>query len=75
MLGFSPQAKDMEHFVGERFPIVEKFMTMPFAESMLIPITGSIRNEIAEGVLRYIGFHTESSLNINSLKVLRELFS
>ena len=48
---------------------------MPFAESMLIPITGSIRNEIAEGVLRYIGFHTESSLNINSLKVLRELFS
>ena len=75
VLGFSPQAKDMEHFVGERFPIVEQFMTMPFAESMLIPITGSIRNEIAEGVLRYIGFHTESSLNINSLKVLRELFS
>ena len=75
VLGFSPQARDIEHFVGERFPIVEQFMTMPFAESMLIPITGSIRNEIAEGVLRYIGFHTESSLNINSLKVLRELFS
>ena len=75
VLGFSPQAKDIEHFVGERFPIVEQFMTMPFAESMLIPITGAIRNEIAEGVLRYIGFHTESSLNINSLKVLRELFS
>jgi DNA repair protein RecO (recombination protein O) len=75
VLGFSPQAKDMEQFVGERFPIVEQFMTMPFAESMLIPINGVLRNEIAEGVLRYIGFHTESSLNINSLKVLRELFS
>ena len=75
VLGFSPQAKDMEHFVGERFPIVEQFMTASFAESMLIPINGVARNEIAEGVLRYIGFHTESSLNINSLKVLRELFS
>ena len=75
MLGFSPQAKDLEHFVGERFPIVEQFMTTSFAESMLIPMSGAVRNEIAEGVLRYIGFHAESSLNINSLKVLRELFS
>ena len=75
MLGFSPQAKDLEHFVGERFPIVEQFMTTSFAESMLIPMSGAVRNEIAEGALRYIGFHAESSLNINSLKVLRELFS
>ena len=74
VMGFSPQSKDLEHFVGERFPIVEQFMTTSFAESMLIPINGATRNEIAEGVLRYIGFHAESSLNINSLKVLRELF-
>ncbi len=74
VMGFSPQSKDLEHFVGERFPIVEQFMTTSFAESMLIPINGAARNEIAEGVLRYIGFHAESSLNINSLKVLRELF-
>ena len=75
VLGFSPQTKDLEHFVGERFPIVEQFMTASFAESMLIPINGVVRNEIAEGVLRYIGFHAESSININSLKVLRELFA
>ena len=74
VMGFSPQSKDLEHFVGERFPIVEQFMTTSFAESMLIPINGAARNEIAEGVLRYIGFHAESSLNINFLKVLRELF-
>ena len=74
VMGFRPQSKDLEHFVGERFPIVEQFMTTSFAESMLIPINGAARNEIAEGVLRYIGFHAESSLNINSLKVLRELF-
>lgn len=73
-LGFSPQAQDLMPFVGDHFPIVEKFMTLSFAESMLIPLNGHARNEIAEEILRYIEFHTESSVNVNSLKVLRELF-
>ena len=74
-LGFSPEAHDLAPFTGTHFPIVERFMREPFAESMLIPLSGSVRNEIAESVLRYIEFHTDSTLNINSLKVLRELFS
>ena len=49
-------------------------MKEPFAESMLIPLTGSVRNALSEEILRYIEFHTESSANINSLKVLHELF-
>ena len=74
-LGFSPEAHDLAPFTGTHLPIVERFMREPFAESMLIPLSGSVRNEIAESVLRYIEFHTDSTLNINSLKVLRELFS
>ncbi len=74
-LGFSPEAKDLLPFVGDHYPIVDRFMTLPFAESMLIPLNGSLRNEIAEEILRYIEFHTESALNVNSLKVLRELFA
>ena len=74
-LGFSPHAQDLMPFVGDHFPIVEKFMTLSFAESMLIPLNGQARNEIAEEILRYIEFHTESSVNVNSLKVLRELFA
>jgi hypothetical protein len=50
-------------------------MTASFAESMLIPLSGAVRNEIAEEILRYIEFHAESALNVNSLKVLRELFA
>jgi len=73
-LGFSPEAKDLQPFVGDHYPIVEKFMTLSFAESMLIPLNGQVRNEIAEEILRYIEFHTESAVNVNSLKVLRELF-
>jgi hypothetical protein len=38
-------------------------------------MNGPVRNEIAEEILRYIEFHTDSAVNINSLKVLRELFA
>ena len=74
-LGFSPEAKDLLPFVGDHYAVVEQFMKLPFADSMLIPLTGSVRNEIAEEILRYIEFHTESAVNINSLKVLRDLFA
>ena len=73
-LGFSPESQDLMPFVGDHYPVVEKFMSLPFAESMLIPLNGPVRNEIAEEILRYIEFHTESAVNVNSLKVLRELF-
>ena len=74
-LGFSPESRDLQPFVGDHYPMVERFMQTSFAESMLIPLNGTVRNEIAEEILRYIEFHTESSVNINSLTVLRDLFA
>lgn len=74
-LGFSPESRDLQPFVGDQYPTVERFMQTSFTESMLIPLNGSVRNEIAEEILRYIEFHTESSVNINSLKVLRDLYA
>ena len=73
-LGFSPETSDLMPFVEENYTIVSQFMTASFAESMLIPLSGPVRNKICEDVLRYIEYHTESTLTINSLKVLRELF-
>ena len=73
-LGFSPETTDLQPFVGEHYPVVERLMRDSFAETMLIPLNGQHRNEIAEGILRYIEYHTESSVNVNSLKVLRDLF-
>ena len=72
--GFSPKTEDLRPFMGDNQPVIEKFMSTSFAESMLIPLSGSLRNEICEGVLRYIEYHSESTLTVNSLKVLRELF-
>ena len=74
-LGFSPESRDLAPFVGENFPIVEAFMKESFADAMMIPLNGSVRNEIAEGILRYIEFHSDSAINVASLSVLRELFS
>ena len=73
-LGFSPESSDLMPFVGENYVTVSQFMTTSFAESMLIPLSGPVRNKICEDVLRYIEYHTESTLTINSLKVLLELF-
>ena len=73
-LGFSPETSDLMPFVGENFMTVSQFMTASFAESMLVPLSGPVRNKLCEDVLRYIEYHTESTLTINSLKVLRELF-
>ena len=73
-LGFSPNVEDLRPFAGDNMPVIEKLMNTSFAESMLIPLSGAHRNEICENVLRYIEYHTESTLTVNSLKVLRELF-
>lgn len=73
-LGFSPETSDLMPFVEENYTTVSQFMAASFAESMLIPLSGQVRNKICEDVLRYIEYHTESTLTINSLKVLRELF-
>lgn len=74
-LGFSPEARDLQPFVGDHYHVVDRLMRGSFAETMLLPLNGQLRNEIAEEVLRYIEYHTESSVNVNSLKVLRELFA
>ena len=47
---------------------------MPFTEAMLLPLKGVDRNEIAESILKYIEFHTESKVNVRSLSVLREIY-
>ena len=53
---------------------MDRFLKASFEEAMMIPLTGAVRNEIAEDLLRYIEFHSESSVNVKSLQVLRELF-
>lgn len=74
-MGFSPSPEALAPFAGEYLSTLTSFMQAPFAESMLIPLNGGARNAMADILLQYIGHHSECSLNIQSLKVLRELYS
>ena len=74
-LGFQPTAEDMVPYAERHLQELQTFVRASFGESMLIPLSGSARNEIAQGILRYLEYHTESTLHIRSLAVLRELYA
>ncbi len=74
VLGFSPDTAGLAPFAGEHLTQVRSLLTSPFAEAMLVPLKGADRNEIAEAILKYIEHHTESTVHVRSLAVLRELY-
>mgnify|MGYP004521434879 CR=1 FL=1 len=73
-LGFSPSLSDLAPFAGEHLSEVRALLESDFGQFMLIPLNGLARNEIAEILLQYIGYHSDCRLNIRSLAVLRELW-
>ena len=73
-MGFSPSAEALAPFAGRYYSLLSEFVRAPFAESMLIPMNGEVRNALSEILLKYLAHHSESSLNVQSLKVLRELY-
>ena len=74
-LGFSPSLEDLAPFAGEQLALVRSLLGSDLPQSLLIPMTGERRNAVASLLLDYIGYHTESRLNIRSLQVLREIYS
>lgn len=73
-LGFSPDADNVTPFAGPHFARIKTLLEAGFPEFMMVPMNGVERNGIAEVMLRYIAYHTESSMNVKSLSVLRELY-
>ncbi len=73
-LGFSPSLEDLMPFAGERLRELKALLQSDFGACMLIPLSGETRSEIAEILLRYLGYHTETRIEARSLRVLRELF-
>ena len=73
-LGFDPDAAGLAPFVDNNLQSVEALLSLPFTEALLLPLTGADRNTIAESILKYIEYHTESAVNVRSLAVLREIY-
>ncbi len=74
VLGFNPDTFGLAPFAGDHLLQIEGLLGKPFGEAMLIPLSGIDRNGIAESILRYIEYHTESSVNVRSLAVLRDIY-
>jgi DNA repair protein RecO (recombination protein O) len=74
VLGFDPVASGLAPFADKHLSQMESLLKLPFAEALLYPLSGVDRNTIAESILRYIEFHTESAVNVRSLAVLREIY-
>jgi DNA repair protein RecO (recombination protein O) len=73
-LGFRPSLEDIAPFAEKHLAQLKPFLTSTFTESMLIPLRGEDRNALCEDLLRYLEYHTESSIRVHSLAVLREVF-
>lgn len=73
-LGFNADSIGLAPFSGVRLKQIESLLALPFGEALLFPLTGAARNEIAEDILKYIEYHTESTVKIRSLSVLREIY-
>lgn len=73
-LGFRPSLVDIAPFAGENTLVLKRFLESDFGESMLIPLSGEVRNSVADNLLRYLEFHTEQPIRVKSLGVLRELY-
>ena len=73
-MGFAPSVEGLAPFAGERLRDVQALLDAGFKEAMLLPLSGERRSELCEVFLRYLSHHTESALDIRSLRVLRELF-
>lgn len=73
-LGFRPSFDDIAPFAGEHLAELKAFMAAEFSGAMLLPLNGSVRNELCSSLLRYLEYHTESSIPVRSLAVLHELY-
>jgi hypothetical protein len=48
--------------------------TAGFSESLLLPLSGAVRNALCEELLQYLSYHTDANIQVKSLSVLRELY-
>lgn len=73
-LGFRPSLEDIAPFAQENLQQLKALLELPFGESMLLPLSGAVRNSLCDSLLQYLSYHTEQSIQVRSLAVLRELY-
>lgn len=73
-LGFAPSEETLNPFAGTHLREIQALLAADFGGSMVLPLNGAARSEIADSILQYLSFHLDTHLNIRSLAVLSELY-
>lgn len=73
-MGFSPSREGLEGYAGRHIGKICEMASSDLAGAMMVPLNGGDRSEIAGILLKYLGDHCETSLNIRSLQILKEIF-
>ena len=73
-MGFEAGMDNLEPFAGDCYPKLKALVQSNFCESMMLPLNGKDRTAIAGVLVKYLGYHMETDINIRSLKILSELF-
>ncbi|MBP5397256.1 MAG: recombination protein O N-terminal domain-containing protein [Bacteroidales bacterium] len=72
--GYSPARDDLFAFSDENYADLENLSDKNFEQTLLAPLSGRSRSRIARSYLKYLEYHLDMPLHIQSLDVLECLF-
>ncbi len=67
-----PHSNYTDKYISE---VLAGFFSTTFDKMSSIPLTGNLRNEVLETIVRYFNIHLPGLKKINSLEVLKEIFN
>jgi len=67
-----PHGNYADKYISE---VLAGFFSTTFDQMSSIPLTGNLRNEVLETIVRYFSIHLPGLKKINSLEVLKEIFN
>ncbi len=73
--GYQASEQDLLIFSEEGLSDLEKLEGKTFEQTLLIPLTGRRRDRIIRSYLKYLEYHLDTPLRIQSLDVLTALFA
>lgn len=77
VLGFGIHTENSGYapFSGSQMELLGKLNRIPYDKMLSLPLTGTVRSELATALISYIGYHLGISVNILSLSVLHDVFA
>jgi DNA repair protein RecO (recombination protein O) len=62
------------YLIPEISEVLARFFRASYDQASTIPLTGALRNEVLDAIIRYYSVHLPGLKKINSLEVLKEIF-